>query len=235
MIVVSSVFVLIRANDRPERVAHPQHVGVLVRAHAPRALRPRQRRVESEVAHRLVEGAVLAEHAVDRLDVGQLDLDRLAAGEVGLVRPCPSPSATTSRCRRGRRRRRRSHPSRAVLLGRRERNSVNFSVAGSKRTAPLGVDAHTMPLPSMSMVTAPPSGAISAASGRSRFSRLPCRACRARGARIHVEPEVAGAVAREPVSRRRKPVGRLGLEVLHRAGRRDRPCRSSRRGSGCCW
>jgi hypothetical protein len=39
-------------------------------------------------------------------------------------------------------------------------NSVNFSATGSKRTAPLGVDAQTMPLPSTSTVTAPPTGAM---------------------------------------------------------------------------
>src|SRR6266540_2621204 len=68
----------------PVRIAHPQEVGVLVGAHAARTLRPRQGSVEAEVADGLVEGAICAEQAID-LDVGYLDLDRFAGGDVALV------------------------------------------------------------------------------------------------------------------------------------------------------
>ena len=36
--------------------------------------------------------------------------------------------------------------------------SVNFSLTGSNCSTPSGAEAHTLPLPSTSMVTAPPSG-----------------------------------------------------------------------------
>src|SRR5438093_1615719 len=77
----------LRIDLRPRRavrIDHPQQVGVFVGAHAARTLRPRQRSVEAQVADGFVEGAVLAEQAID-LDVGHLDLDRLAGGDVALV------------------------------------------------------------------------------------------------------------------------------------------------------
>ena len=46
----------------------------------------------------------------------------------------------------------------AFLNGVIDLKSVNFSVTGSNRTTPSGADAQILPLPSTSMVTAPPSG-----------------------------------------------------------------------------
>src|SRR5215470_2136144 len=64
--------------------------------------------------------------------------------------------------------------------------SVNFSVTGSNITTPSGAEAQILPLPSTSMVTAPPSGDIGGLSRNfATFSR--CTAITARPA-DHLPP-----------------------------------------------
>ena len=138
----------------------------------------------------------------------QLDLDCFARGDVAFddrvgrhLRP-PAVAVAIAGGAIGR--------SRALgaFVGMIDLNSVNFS-ASSDRSArrPSGVDAQIMPLPSTSIVTAPPSG------------DMPCRRLIDRdlvgarielaerpAARVHVEPEIAVGVAHEAVRVRGLPV-----------------------------
>ena len=202
---------------RPVRVAHPQEVGVLVGAHAPRTLRPRQRNVEAEIAHRFVEGAVIAEQAID-LDVGHLDLDRLAGGDVALVdsvhrhlRPPAVAVAIPGRAVSCARASRIFLGNARLELGERLGHRIEAHGAAGRRRPDHALAVHVY-------------GDCPAHRSHA-FGRLVDRDLLGRGvelaeraaARVDVEPEVARAVARKPVRSGGEALGRIGLQVLDRA------------------